>query len=144
MSSFHPGEPVSFDSDDDGVDAIRDEHGPHYIPPRARDERVSRAPLCTPATHGAIKTAVNVFEQCTRNRMKWEGLLTGQCYVEGCGTTLALELCLLCDDPMPTGDMLPFGDGHSHFSCLARRALARGKTRFVILVGGGKAAEFRR
>lgn len=63
-----------------------------------------------------------------------------------CGSSLCLYICVLCGDCCEEGDALPWGpedtDAHAHFSCVARVQLSTAKTRFVIVAGKGRAAEF--
>lgn len=102
------------------------------------------APVCTLATHDALKADVALFEESTTGRQTWAGLLTGQC--SSCSSTLALHVCMLCMQPCASTDSIPWSgeDDVVHFGCLAERMLATGRTKFVVVVGGGQAREFAR
>lgn len=100
---------------------------------------------CTHEEHDLIRSEVHYFMAETEGHQKWAGVLSGQCRL--CSSTLALELCLVCSEPCPTSDALPWGNPADervgHFSCIAQTLLAgRRHGRFVILVGGGQAREF--
>lgn len=106
-----------------------------------------KAPVhrCTAATHEDLKADVDVFLAHTKGHQPWAGLLTAEC--RACESTLALYLCVICTKPCPSEDCLPIPhreDEHGHFACVAQKALATGQTKFVIVVGGGKAREFAR
>jgi hypothetical protein len=99
---------------------------------------------CLPAEHAAIKERVEYFLLETDGHQQWAGLLTGQCKV--CFSTLALECCAICTTPMPTTDMLPWGEPseerHVHFECGVRLLVTGRRGRFVILAGKTVAKEF--
>lgn len=100
---------------------------------------------CSRQEHDAIKQRVEYFKLETIDHQQWGGLLTGNCVL--CGSTLALQCCGICGEPCPTTDALPWGppenDAVSHFSCAAQLLVQGRRGKFVIIVGGGKAVEFR-
>ncbi len=102
---------------------------------------------CSRQEHDAIKTRVEYFLLETVNHRTWESehLLVGECRL--CSSSLTLALCRLCNEAMPSDDMLPWGQEEDHFchvECAMRAMMPEAKTKFVILVGGGKAVEFTR
>ena len=73
---------------------------------------------CSPQEHDAIRTRVDYFLLETHRHERWMGLITGECNV--CNSTIALNLCRICREPMPTTDQLPWGleDGdYAHATC---------------------------
>ncbi len=101
---------------------------------------MSMIPTCTTATHDLMRAHVSLFEASTMNRKEWDGVVLGEC--RNCGSTLGLPICFLCPKPCSARDANPWGDGVAHFACISKLALSTAETRFVIVVGGGKAREF--
>ncbi len=97
---------------------------------------------CSAESHADLRADVGVFRAGTTNPRRWGSLEVAECV--SCQSTLCLYICADCGEACPSIDCLPVGDGDDalHFACAAKRALARGRTKYVIVAGGGKAVEF--
>lgn len=102
--------------------------------------------ICTTAYHDALRANAHEFDDATHGP-SWEldGYLFKNC-VE-CESTLGIPVCRLCGVGCDADDRLPWGERDdvervAHFACVSRRMLERGRTKFVIVHGGGKAREF--
>lgn len=102
---------------------------------------------CAPGSHDIIKADVDLFKASTTGGQSWAGIYTAEC--RECHSTLALRLCLMCDEPCDTRDELPWGKPEDervcHFGCAAKVVLARNRGRkFVVLVGRGTGSSLRK
>jgi hypothetical protein len=93
-------------------------------------ESVPEPDACTAETHALLRTDVDLFEAAIVGRAVWGDLLVGNCRL--CSSTLALQLCGVCNEATPSGDQLPYVDRKGedrvgHFACLVRRAIRHRK-----------------
>ncbi len=93
---------------------------------------------CTHASHAALRADVLLFLAGTSNLRRWDALLVGECIGEGCHSTLALDVCCICDSGCPSSDCLPVpgtDDRYAHVACVITQALTKGRAKFVLAAG---------